>query len=108
MKKILITSLLLLSVLIVFVGEVSADPAILYNGKARWKRLKGAKSYIIYYKEDGKKKFSHGVYGLSNATDDYSIKKLKRGRIYWYRVSAIDRFGKEVFITDTNILPEIK
>ena len=108
MKKILFASLVLLSLVTIFSSGVSADPAKLYNGKARWQRLKGARYYIVYYKEDGNKKFNHAVGKLSADTDDFSIKHLIRGKTYWYRVSAIDKFGKEVWITDMKILPEIR
>jgi hypothetical protein len=98
-----ISAILLFVLFFVITSSISASTTELYNGKARWQRLKGAKYYNVYYRLSGSKKFNHAVSHLSKDTDDFSIKHLIIGQTYEYRISAVDKYGREVWIT--GILP---
>lgn len=106
MKKI-ISSILIVVLFVLVATPVAADKSKLYNGKARWKRLKGAKYYNVYYKETGADEFIHAAGRLSKDTDDFSIKHLIIGQTYEYRISAVDKYGNEVWITPIQTLPRI-
>lgn len=106
MKKI-ISALLILLLTFAISIPTEASTSKLYNGKARWKRLKGAKYYNVYYKESDGEKFIHAAGHLSKDTDDFSIKHLIIGETYVYRISAVDKYGNEVWVTPIQTLPKI-
>ena len=96
---------LLLVVILLAVKGVSAVQMVKYNwGKVMWKSVTGAKSYNIYYKESGDKKYMHAVPQLPWDATSYTIKFLKKGVWYKYNVSAVNNDGKEFWWSGEKIL----
>ncbi len=65
--------------------------------KINWKKVKGAKKYEIYYSECGKNNKCKKL--TTTKKNVYTIKKLKKGTYYKYRIEAINANGKVISIS---------
>ena len=63
----------------------------------KYKKVSGAKGYVISYSTD--KKFKKAVTKKNTAKTSYTISKLKKGKIYYVRIRAykMDSTGKKVY-----------
>jgi fibronectin type 3 domain-containing protein len=67
-----------------------------------------AKSYNIYYRQQGEQTFSNAVRNIPIDVHDYTISDLKKGVTYEYQVSAENSGGKEIYFSDIKTLTNVQ
>lgn len=84
----------------------------LFQGSAtvNWPKVDGAKSYNIYYgkfqdKLNQEPAFVFSVRDIPADQTSYTIRHLKRGWTYQYKISAVDASGKEFLWTSFENTP---
>ena len=58
----------------------------------KWKKVTGATQYQIKYREKGKKKWKNKT--VKSKVRSFTVKKVKRGKKYQFKVRAIKKIGK--------------
>jgi len=70
--------------------------------------VEGAVSYNIYYKEVTDGKFINAVRNVSASTTTYTISYLKHGKQYHYKISALDKSGKEFWWSKVTLFTNLQ
>ncbi len=65
--------------------------------KIRWKKLKGAKKYVVYYSKCGRTRKCKKLAETKKTA--YTLKKLKKGTYYKFVVIALNKKGKVLSIS---------
>ena len=73
----------------------AAEPAGWGRATLSWTSAPHANSYNLYFKEAGKKMYTHSARDLPGNSTSFTVDYLKKGMTYWYSVAALDASGKE-------------
>ena len=89
-----------LAVAMMFSFASSVHAAEQFNqATLKWRTVDEASSYNIYFKETGQSGFTHAISNLPGNATSYTVTFLKKGRGYWYAITAVNSDGKEFMTT---------
>jgi hypothetical protein len=67
-----------------------------------------ASSYNIYYSPASNGTFPYSVRNISNTTSSYTISYLRKDISYQYKISALNKAGKEIWWSKVNPLSDVQ
>lgn len=66
-----------------------------------------ASSYNIYYSPASNGSFPYSVRNISNDTSSYTISYLRKDIVYQYKISALNKTGKEIWWSKVGSLSDV-
>ena len=77
------------------------------EGNVPLPHISGANSYNIYYSPASNNSFPYSVRGIPSSMSSYTVSYLRKNTPYQYKISALNKAGKEIWWSKASSLSDV-